>query len=75
MRDILSNHVSLTTWWGAVIIVASVVGGSVVCVIIAVFAWFFYRRKKHRLRFPDTFQDIDGKLNYTFTLLCPSLSD
>jgi serine/threonine protein kinase len=55
----LSNHVSLTTWWGAVIIVASVVGGSVVCVIIAVFAWFFYRRKKHRLRFPDTFQDID----------------
>jgi len=41
------------------IIVASVVGGSVVCVIIAVLAWFFYRRKKHRLRFPDTFQDID----------------
>jgi hypothetical protein len=58
-----------------VIIVASVVGGSVVCVIIAVFAWFFYRRKKHRLRFPDTFQDIDGKLKYTSTLLCPSLSD
>jgi len=55
----ICSHLKPACGSSPVIIVASVVGGSVVCVIIAVFAWFFYRRKKHRLRFPDTFQDID----------------